>query len=282
MSGILYGCQTYPWKMAGGRYEGDIAHMAAVTAEAGFQGIEAEISMLGEWFEDPDRLAEELTRRGLALAAVVLHQSWEEERETEEEEWLTKKTVEFVRRFPRTKIMVSHHAGREKRPEGEALRERRKRLISCMDSVARRAGEAGIVTCFHPNSSANSLFRTREDYEILFDLLSRTAVGYAPDIGHIVNGGMDPMEVLRTGRELIRHVHFKDRKAGGGWAVMGEGDIDYESVVRYLEQTEYTGWIMVEDESEKAAADSDGVVLADGRYMARFREKAAEAGGLPE
>lgn len=47
------------------------------------------------------------------------------------------------------------------------------------------AAEAGIVCCFHPNSAKNSLFRTEEDYEAMFELIQPTAIGWAPDVGHI-------------------------------------------------------------------------------------------------
>lgn len=177
MAKISYGCQTYPWKMNMEKFAGDVPHMAQVAAEAGFAGLEAEICMLGEYFDRPEEVREILDKNGLELAAVVLHQKWEQEKETDEEEALTKKTIEFVRHFPWAKIMVSHHAGAQPRGEGEALKKRRENLLSCMDSVAVRAAEAGIVTCYHPNSAKNSLFRNAEDYQVLFDMLEKTSVG---------------------------------------------------------------------------------------------------------
>lgn len=272
MSGCLIGCQTYPWKMNQKVYAGDVQHMADIAAGAGFKGLEAEICMLGEYFERPEAVKEILERHGMQLAALVLHQEWENERETPEEAALTGKAISFLKHFPFAKIMVSHHAGKKSRGEGEELKKRRNNLLSCMNQVAARAGEAGIVTCYHPNSAKNSLFRSAEDYRILWEMLEKTDVGYAPDIGHIVNGGMDALEVLHTFRRKVRHVHFKDRKADGSWAVMGEGVIDYPAVVRYLEETGYDGWIMVEDESPLAETDSDGVVKMDGEYMRRVSE----------
>jgi inosose dehydratase len=46
--------------------------------------------------------------------------------------------------------------------------------------------------------------------------------------------------------------------------------IDFESIVRFLEETDYRGWIMTEDESPDAVNDSDGVVMADGKYMGKI------------
>ena len=50
---------------------------------------------------------------------------------------------------------------------------------------------------------------------------------------------------------------------------MGEGKIDYPAIIKYLAETGYLGWIMVEDESPRAEIDSDGVVAEDGKYMCR-------------
>lgn len=272
MDAIQYGCQTYPWKMNQERYAGDLPHIARVAAQAGFEGLEAEICMLGSYFEDPVKTKEILDANGLSLAALVLHQDWNGPVETEEERCLSDRAIAFLREFPKAKLMVSHHAKPGDRAENqEALHERRKDLMKCMASVANRAAEQSIVTAFHPNSSVLSLFRTREDYTVLLDMLAKTYVGYVPDVGHIVNGGMDALQILQESRELIRHVHFKDRISHNTWAVMGEGSIDYAAIVRYLKDTGYGGWIMVEDESPRAAEDSDGVVMADGAYMRRFR-----------
>lgn len=272
MSVISYGCQTYPWKMNMPRYAGKLPHIARTAAEAGFRGLEAEICMLGPYFDRPEEAVEILEHNHLSLAALVLHQPWEHSRQTADEAALTDKAVAFLKHFPRAKLMVSHHAGSVARGTGSALETRRRNLIACLDAVSIQAADAGIITCYHPNSAENSLFRMHEDYDVLFTLLEATDIGYAPDIGHIVNGGMDAMDILKRSRHKIRHVHFKDRGADGQWAVMGKGAIDYPAIVKYLEDTGYGGWIMVEDESPSAAEDSDGVVMWDGAYMKRFMD----------
>ena len=190
---IQYGCQTYPWKMNISAYAGKVPHIIQKTAEAGFQGLEAEICMLGDYFHKPEEVKALLEENHIDLAALVLHQPWEQAQETEEERQLSDEAIAFLSHFPFAKLMVSHHAGQTPRGEGEALLTRRKNLLACMDSVACRAAERGIVTCYHPNSAKNSLFRTAGDYTVLFELMDRTRVGWAPDVGHIVNGGMDAL-----------------------------------------------------------------------------------------
>ena len=267
MYALKFGCQTYPWKM--GKHFGEVPRMLETASKAGYQSLEAEIDMLGPWFDDPKGFEELLEKYNMKFAALVLHQDWNGSTQTEEEIALTNKAIAFVKNFPFAKIMLSHHAGDTPRGEGEALAKRRENLIACMAEAAAQAAEEGIVCMFHPNSGKNSLFRTEEDYVEMFRLITPTAIGWAPDVGHIVNGGMDALEQMKAHRDLIRHVHFKDRIAQNEWANMGEGTIDYPAIIKYLADTDYRGWIMVENESPMAAEDSDLVVTLDGAYMCK-------------
>ena len=103
-------------------------------------------------------------------------------------------------------------------------------------------------TGYHPNSSFGSAFRTREDYDLLLNGIANSPLGYAPDAGHIAHGGMDPLEIIRTYREKVVHMHFKDMARDGSWQSMGEGCIDFPGIVRFMDQTGYDGWITIEFE----------------------------------
>ena len=48
---------------------------------------------------------------------------------------------------------------------------------------------------------------------------------------------------------------------------MGDGSIDFEGVTRFLIDTGYDGWLIVEDESAEAEIDPDGVTTTDGVYL---------------
>ena len=89
----------------------------------------------------------------------------------------------------------------------------------------------------------------------------------------MANGGIDPLKVIKEHRDIVQHVHFKDMTADHEWATMGTGIIDFRSIVAFLEETDYRGWIMTEDESQDAINDSDGVVLTDGQYMNSIRSR---------
>ena len=270
MTKIMYGSQTYPWQMNVEKFHGQVPHMVNVLKKAGFTGMEAEIVMLGDYYKDWSKLKDVLDREGIVFSALAVHEDWLLPEETEEEKARLDEAIEFLTHFPTAKLMLCHVAADPVREHN--LYEKQVNQLACLASIARRARERGVVPVYHPNSGENSIFRYESDYHIMFDTLYRAGIGYAPDVGHMANGGMDPLKVIREHRDIVQHVHFKDMTAEHTWATMGTGVIDFASIVRFLEDTDYRGWIMTEDESPDAVEDSDGVVLADGKYMASFHE----------
>ncbi|MGJ8736228.1 MAG: hypothetical protein ACSHXE_06530, partial [Zobellia laminariae] len=61
--------------------------------------------------------------------------------------------------------------------------------------------------------------------------------------------------------------HYKDMYDNGKWAAMGDGIIDFKGITSYLKETDFEGWIIVEDECDAAITDPDGVTLKDGIYI---------------
>ena len=277
MAKIMYGSQTYPWQMNAGAFAGNVPHMVRTLKQAGFTGMEAEIVMLGGYYRDWEKLKDLLDREGIAFAALAVHEDWLLEKETDQEKERLDEAIEFLSHFPTAKLVLCHVAADPVREH--LLYEKQKNQLSCLSDIAMRARERGIVPVYHPNSGENSIFRYESDYHIMFDTLYTSGIGYAPDAGHLANGGIDPLQMIMEHRDLVQHVHFKDMTAGHEWTTMGTGVIDFPSIVRFLEDTGYGGWIMTEDESPDAAADSDGVVMADGIYMRSIRDALHEDQG---
>ncbi len=261
---IRYGCQTYTWQMSANRFAGKVEHIAGIIRDAGMSGIEPELCMLGGFAADPARLRDALDARGIELAALCLVCDWRGDRESRSERSAADAVIGMLRAyFPASVLALCQMPGVDR----AHLAERRRNAIACIDAVGRRAGDAGIVAAFHPNSPPGSVFRTAEDYALLLDNLDRRHLGFAPDAGHIAKGGMDPVRIIGEAGALVRHVHFKDMDAAGTWVPMGRGIIDFPAIVRTLAGSGYRGWIMVEDESAAAEHDPDGATIANGHYV---------------
>lgn len=257
---IRYGCQTYSWQMSIDAYRGKVAHMVATAARAGFAGFEPEVVMLGEGWNAEDLLAE-LGRHNMNLAALCLVERWRGPVETPVETAAADKAIEAVAMSPGSILNLCQYPGYDR----EDLAERQRNALACLAAVSARAADRGVHCTFHPNSPPGSVFRTADDYEVLLNGLPER-IGFTPDLGHIVKGGMEPLDVLTAYRERVDHIHYKDIAADGSWAPTGAGVIDFTGVTEYLAGTGYDGWIVMEDESPQAEVDPDGAVARNGEF----------------
>ena len=256
---LRFGCEVYTWHMAG---QGErLAHMIAVTAAAGFRGIEPVFAWMGD-LADPERLRAHLTQHQVALAAVVLALPWNEADETEAERSEAAAAIALVRQFPGTLLcLVQIPSGRHDLPR------RHEHLLRHLHAVAGRARAQGIETTFHPNSPADSITRTPADYAALLPRIDRQLLGWTPDVGHLMHGGMNPLTEMQRYAHLINHVHFKDWDGRPDFALMGHGVVDFVAITRWLQTHGYAGWIICEDEGPTACTDPDGVTVHDGAWI---------------
>ncbi len=262
MGKIKIGCETYTWQMPGEQYKGKLEHIMHICQQAGFSGIEPETSFLGK-LEDPVLMRDALQKTNLELAVLCVVEDWLHNGETPEERERAEHWIKFLKHFPEAILLLVQMPGKDRSNLGE----RQQNLLTCVNDFSRRAAERGIICSYHPNSPAGSIYRTEEDYEILLGGLDKEVIGYCPDIGHIAKVDMDPMEILRRYRSQINLVHYKDIFSDGRWAPTGEGVIDFVALTQYLIDTNYEGWIIMEDECDEAITDPDTVTLNDGTYL---------------
>jgi inosose dehydratase len=259
-------------------YQGRIDHICEVVGDAGFAGLEPEVIMLGQ-FAAPGRLRGALRANNLELAALTLVEDWAGDHETPQERASADAAIALARSFDGALLALCQMPGHDRRD----LRERQMRVLRCVGDIAERAEDAGLATTFHPNSPEGSLFRTREDYELLLERLPAT-VGFTPDLGHVARGGMDPLAVVKQYRERVNHVHAKDMDEAGRWALIGTGVVPVAEVAELLARTGYQGWFVLEDESELAERDPDGAAAQLGLYVdkvlrPRYEKALYEKGG---
>lgn len=260
---MKFGNECYTWfmKKSGAFWDNKLAHMIEVTAEAGMAGIEPMHFWMGD-LSDPVKLGDCLKENGIELAAIAFVQDWNHPEETEKELAEAAQTIELLKQFPGALLCtVQMPTGRHD------LEQRRKNLVANVNAVSRRASDAGVPCSFHPNSPETSTNRTEEDYTVILEGLDSTVTGWTPDVGHIINGGMDPLGKMKQYAHLINHVHYKDWDGNPEFALMGEGKVDLLGVTQWLSDQDYKGWIICEDEAPQAVDDPDGVTIHDGKWI---------------
>ena len=258
-----FGSEVYTWFMSnsGQTHQGRLGHMIEVIAKAGFSGIQPIFTWMGDLI-DPALLEAKLKEQGIELAALALALDWNGAEETEREREVADHAIRVLQRFPGAILnTVQIPTGRHN------LAERQQNLINIVNRVSARAAEKGVPCSYHPNSPHSSIIRTEEDYRIVLESLDSKVTGWTPDVGHIINGGMDPLAKMKEYQSLINHVHFKDWNGDPEFALMGKGKVDLPGVTQWLKDIDYKGWIICEDEGEEALEDPDFVTLHDGKWI---------------
>jgi inosose dehydratase len=236
--------------------------MIEVTSRAGFTGIEPIHGWMGE-LADPALLRDRLQASGVQLAAIALALPWNDLNETAHERQEADRAIALLKAFPGALLCtVQLPSGRHN------LETRRLNLVGNVNAVSRRANDAGVPCSYHPNSPHASTNRTAEDYAVILENLDSRVTGWTPDVGHMANGGMDPLEMMKRYESLINLVHFKDWDGTPEFCLMGQGKVDFAAITRWLMTQRYDGWIICEDEGPQAVNDPDGVTLHDGKWIA--------------
>jgi inosose dehydratase len=244
-------------------------------AETGYVGTE-----LGDWGfmpTDPDHLRAELDARGLALmgswVSVWLHDKAKHQSSADDAVRTGKQlarvggkdAVVVLGNDPYGDPFRTKVAGRV-RPQDALTEEQFKVFAEGANYVARRVfDEAGIRTVVHQH--IGTWIETEAEARKLFDMTDPSVLGLCLDTGHWTFGaGGDPVAAVREFRDRVWHVHFKDADPAiiaasrtdelsgpesvgrGVFCELGKGCVDFPGMLKALEDIDYQGWIVVEQD----------------------------------
>lgn len=149
--------------------------------------------------------------------------------------------------------------------------------------------EYGIALTFHHHMG--TVVQTADEVERMMEGTDPEYVSLLFDTGHFAYCGEDPLEMVKKYVKRIKHVHLKDIRPEmvekvkkenlsfldgvrlGTFTIPGDGCIDFAPIFQVLEETGYTGYMVVEAEQDPAKADPL-------EYAIRARKYIAEKTGL--
>jgi inosose dehydratase len=240
----------------------------------GFCGTE-----LGDWGfmpTDPTRLRQELSQRGLSLVASwVVANLMEPQGHVESADRAVRAARLLASVSDKSPLIVlgdnlyayeerNNVAGRVK-PEHSMTDDQWQVFVDGVHHIARRVKkDVGLRVVFHHHCS--TWIEAPGEVAKLLDLTDPELVGLCLDTGHYCFGGGDPVEGLQKHADRIWHVHFKDCEptiaaqarskewdynyavGKGLFCELGKGEVDFAAIVRLLDEMNYDGWIVVEQD----------------------------------
>jgi inosose dehydratase len=155
-------------------------------------------------------------------------------------------------------------------------------LLAGLDAVYQAGRDRGIRCVLHPH--VGTAVEAPPD---IARVLHGSSIEFCLDIGHVFCGGGDPVAVARQLGGRIGHVHLKDVDASiaqamvtrdlpwaegvraGVFKPIGQGDIDFTAIFRVLDEVEYDGWIVIEQDKrlDERSPDPREDVEASVRFL---------------
>ncbi len=139
-------------------------------------------------------------------------------------------------------------------------------LCSGLNELGKIANKHHLKLCYHHHMGTG--VQTLPEVDRLMENTNPEYVHLLFDTGHAYVSEGDVMSLLKKHISRIKHVHFKDvrdaqlkicRAANksflnsfleGVFTVPGDGNIDFKSVLAFLVDHQYSGWIVVEAEQD--------------------------------
>jgi inosose dehydratase len=266
-------------------------------AQSGYAGTE-----LGDWGfmpTDPDRLSDELVRRGLAMLAAFVTVRLADPRSYDESLQRAVTTAHLLAAVGRNRAPVIVLADE---PTADPERARVAGRVHAASSLTDRQwdeaargveriaravrDEAGLRTVFHHHCA--TFVETPQEIEALLRRTDPALVGLCLDSGHATYAGGSVVDLLSSYRPRVWHVHFKDcapqvaRRAreeewdyqtalrNGLFCELGEGAVDFPALLRELERSAYDGWVVVEQDVLPAMGSPLESAIRNRQYLRRI------------
>ena len=230
---------------------GSMAQAVQDIASAGYEGTEMFDGNLVAYADRPDELRGLLADAGLELVSVYTGANFIYADILPDELHRVQRAAELAATFGAERLVVGGGARRAAGTTDEDYR----RLAAALDRVTDIAESQGLSASYHPHLS--TIVESPAELE---RLLPHTRIGFCPDTAHLAAGGGDPAALIRRYPDRIRHVHLKDlRRDPLQFLPLGEGELEFEDIVRAVQESGYDSWLMVELDSY----DGDPKVAAE-------------------
>ena len=149
------------------------------------------------------------------------------------------------------------------KPRGNYSASQIKSMGATMNEMGKIAKDSGMTVAYHPHFWR--LGETREGLGRVLDATDPRYVGLIADVAHLTMGGSDPAEVIRTYRERLVMLHFKDVRREAfelarhnpdavkglktHFCEIGTGVVNFPAITASLREVQFKGWIIVELDS---------------------------------
>lgn len=245
MSAVKLGCQTITW---GEGQKNDFAAVFKATAAAGYTGVEIGFRHIQQ--TPPHKLKQLLDAAKLTLIATHIGGNLENTDQAAGERDILAQVLEYLQAIGTPRLMYSGL-----KYENDAQFERDLQILS---RTVEQCQSAGIELLYH-----NHDWEFADNSRVYNALVERTQVGFCPDIGWVMRGGVDVLKLLDRIKNRLGAIHFKDfptRHAAATQVnpvLLGQGVAPLAEAAQWAIKNRPDIWMIAEqDKADLAAAQA--------------------------
>lgn len=117
------------------------------------------------------------------------------------------------------------------------------------NDIAAKLKEHDMLTGFHAHAGEFKKFGDKTAWEIFFDNTNAEVI-HQVDIGNTLGGGGDPIAMIKKYPGRTKSLHMKEHGGAPG-AAIGEGKVDWKTLIEACQTVGGTEWYIVEHETGK-------------------------------
>jgi sugar phosphate isomerase/epimerase len=140
-------------------------------------------------------------------------------------------------------------------------------LAAKFNDISARAKESDMLVGYHSHAGDFKKYDGKTAWEIFFDN-TRPEVVHQIDVGNTLDGGGDPVALIKKYPGRTKTTHLKEH-GGAPDTPIGEGKIDWKTLLETYETVGGTEWYIVEHETSKTPLQTVKACLDNLHKMGR-------------
>ncbi len=236
------GCQSITFGTE--LHQTNIEAVLSSVAAAGYDGVE-----MGFYRLDPARSAvyrELLAKHKIDIVALHVGGNIYEPKSQEEQLTQIATVCRLVRELGGKNVFLSGINRKEAASRDSYVADAKK-----IDELGARIAEEGLTLCYHNHDW--EIHNDLQGLNILADYTRPANMSFVLDVGWVTRGGADPVAVIRSLGDRVRHLHFKEFTAEGGFTEIGRGIVRFADVAAAVRGRSM--WVVAEQDQSAIGAD---------------------------
>jgi inosose dehydratase len=144
------------------------------------------------------------------------------------------------------RIVLMNASGR--RDQNYSFNEHKAKIANALNEAGKAMADLGLQAVLHQHTG--TMVEKRDEVYGIMDALDTRIVKAGFDVGQLLKGGVDPVQVVKDFLPVIEHLHLKDYDGGPnyvGYCPLGQGKVNLPAILDLVESKgSLKGMIMVE------------------------------------